>query len=1005
MLRTGAAALLGSLVMLHAVHAQQYTHLTGLVKDPMDRAVTGATVSIVNEDTGFRRVTQSGSQGRYTLASVQPGFYRVFVRKEGFRTVVRSRLKLDVSEPSQVDFQLLLGSVSETITVEGGPSSLQTEDASIGTLVGREWIGDLPLNGRGLVSLLDLAPGTLVTPATRGDAGQFSANGQRPNANYFNIDGVSLNTGVLGGGQPAQPAGGTLPGMTAFGSFHNLVSLEALDEFRIQTSTMGAGLARLPGAQVSLSTRSGSNEWHGSGAFYGRHERFNANDWFANQYGLGAAPNRVVDFSASLGGPLIKDRTFFFAAYEWLHFRQPATWRTPVPSEAIRLSAPAWALSLLDLYPKGNGGSLSATTDEWAGQSVRPSGMENASLRVDHALTRHMTLFGRLSRTPSRSEFGSAQVNELQANFQSAALGWNWQVRPGLVNDFRFSLTGASASSSWRQERPVPDCYFHELASAVFQSKTTCSSLFRFAASGLGQVVSGRENDYRQPQWNIVENVAATWKAHQLHIGGDYRRMAPQRLTAASIFTVMSDSLADLLALRNLWVSETELKSNRIDMQELSLYAQDNWRPTSRLTLTPGVRWEFGPPPVSQFPIQRDRRPADLFGPRTDPPLWQSRLTNFAPRLGIAYRMDEAGRMVLRGGVGLYFDSSLAAASDLLNGIPYSLWQVASPYPETTGTMRSLISYGFPEDLRLPKVWQWNVSVERSITAADILSVSYVGSSGRLLLRREVDGALGANLVRSASLTNHGQSDYHGLQLQWRRRMSRNIQVLASYSWSHSIDDASTDSVLHWAGDGFAAGDDRGSSDFDARHIFSLAFRAESGNRRRALFRDWSLQGFLRARTGFPINVQQSEAAMGAVFANIFRPDFVTGVHIWLTDSSAPGGRQLNRAAFSTPGTLRQGTLGRNAIAGLGMSQTDLSIAREFAITERQRLQLRVEAFNVFNVAQFGDPVRFLASPLFGQASSMLNVMLGTGTPASGLSPVFQIGGPRAVQATLRWRF
>ena len=1005
MLRTGLAALLGSLILLLPAHAQQYTHLTGLVKDPMDRAVPGAAIALVNEDTGFRRVAHSGSHGRYTLASLQPGYYRIMVRKEGFRSVVRSRVKLDVSEPAHVDFQLPLGSVSETITVEGGSSPLQTEDASVGTLVGREWISELPLNGRGLSSLLDLAPGTLATPATRGDAGQFSANGQRPNANYFNIDGVSLNTGVLGGGQPAQPAGGTLPGMTAFGSFHNLVSLEALDEFRIQTSTMGAGLARLPGAQVSLSTRAGSNEWHGAAAFYGRHERFNANDWFANQYSLGAAPNRAADLSASFGGPLIKDKTFFFTSYEWLHFRQPATWRTPVPSESIRAIAPVWARPLLELFPDPNGNALSAGTAEWAGQSVRPSGMSNTSLRVDHALTSRMTLFGRLSHAPSHSEFGSAQVNRLRASFQSATAGWNWQIRPGIVNDFRFSLTGANASSSWQQEQPLPDCYFHEMASAVFQSRTACSSLFRFAASGLGQIVSGRENDYRQPQWNFVENVALTIRSHQLHIGGDYRHMAPERLTSSGVFTVMSDSLADLLARRNLWVSETELKSNRIDMQELSLYIQDNWRPTSRLTLTPGLRWEFGPPPVSLHPIQRDRRPAELFGPRVDPPLWQSRVTNFAPRLGVAYRLDESGCMVLRGGAGLYFDSSLAAASDLLNGIPYSLWQVASPYPETTGTMRSLISYGFPNDLRLPKIWQWNVSVERSLTPADVISVSYVGSSGRLLLRREVDGALGANLVRSAALTNHGTSDHHGLQLQWRRRMSRNIQALASYSWSHSIDDASTDSVLHWAGDGFSARDDRASSDFDARHVFSLAFRAESGAGRRALLRNWSLQGFLRARTGFPINVQESEAAMGAMFANIFRPDVVPGAPHWLADPSSPGGRQLNRDAFLPRGGLRQGTLGRNAIPGLGMSQTDLSLGREFALSERQRLQVRFEAFNVFNTAQFGDPVRFLASPLFGQSSSMLNVMLGTGTPASGLSPIFQIGGPRSVQAAIRWRF
>ena len=1005
MLRSCAAVLLGLALWTPFVRAQQYTHLTGLVKDPMERAVTGASVTTISEDTGFRRAAQSNSQGRYTLASLPPGLYKVIVRKEGFRTVVRSRVKLDVSEPAQVDFQLLLGSVSETITVEGGASPLQTDDASVGTIVAREWIAGLPLNGRGLSSLLDLAPGTLATPATRGEAGQFSASGQRPNANYFTIDGVSLNTGVLGGGQPAQPAGGTLPGMTAFGSFHNLVSLEALDEFRIQTSTTGAGLARLPGAQISLSTRSGSNEFHGVAAFLGRHELFNANDWFANSHGLGMAPNRTANFTGSFGGPAVRDRTFFFGAYEWLQFRQPATWRTPVPTAGLRAAAPSWAAPLLALFPQANGPVLGGGTAEWTGQSVRPAGMASQSLRVDHALNRRMTLFGRLSRTPSHSEFGSVQINALQASFHSYAVGWNWQLAPSLVNDLRFSITGAAASSSWRQQQPPPACYFHEMSTTVFQSRTSCDSLFRFAASGLGQVVSGRENDYRQPQFNLVENFSISRGPHQLHFGVDYRRMAPQRLTANGIFTVMSDSLTDLLDLRNVWISETELKSNRIAMQELSLFAQDNWRATSRLTVTPGLRWEFSPPPSSQSPIQRDRRPADLFGPRADPPLWTGRLTNFAPRLGMAYRLDSQGRTVLRAGFGLYYDSSLAAAADLLNGIPFTLWQVASPYPETTGTMRSLISYGFPKALRLPQVWQWNVSLERSLTHADVLSLSYIGSSGRQLLRREVEGALGANLVRSAALTNHGVSNYHGFQLQWRRRMARNLQWLASYSWSHSLDNASTDSVLHWAGAGYAARNDYGSSDFDARHVLSLAFRAGTGNRAHAPLRHWFLQGFLRARAGFPINVQLSEAVMGATFANIIRPDLVAGEALWTSNPSAPGGRELNRAAFAAPDSARQGTLGRNALAGLGMFQTDLALARDFTLSRRQSLQFRIEGFNVFNNAQFGDPVRYLASPLFGQSSSMLNVMLGTGTPASGLAPALQVGGARSFQATLRWLF
>jgi hypothetical protein len=303
-------------------------------------------------------------------------------------------------------------------------------------------------------------------------------------------------------------------------------------------------------------------------------------------------------------------------------------------------------------------------------------------------------------------------------------------------------------------------------------------------------------------------------------------------------------------------------------------------------------------------------------------------------------------------------------------------------------------------------VKQWNFSVEQALDSRDVVSMGYVGSSGRDLIRREL-GGLGSTATDWWALaTNHGSSAYHSLQAQYRRRMSRGLEVLASYAWSHSIDNSSTDAGLYWAGSGLTARQDRASSDFDVRQALTGGFTYEVPSEARAgLWRGWALDGILHARTGFPINVLNAEQFTGISFENVFRPDLIGGQPVWITDPSTPGGRRVNAAAFRAAPNSMQGNLGRNAFNGFGTSQLDLGLRREFFAGEKRSLQLRIEAFNALNQANFADPIRFLASPLFGQSNSMLNLMLGTGSPGSGLAPIFQAGGARSLQIALRLRF
>jgi hypothetical protein len=981
---------------LAPLQAQDYTLVNGIVWDTSTASVPGATVTVVNEDTGFRRMTSSQPDGTYVVSSLLPGVYKITVRKEGFRTVIRFGVKLNALHPARADFRLEVGGVQETVTVEGLTPLLNGDDASVGTLVGRDEIERLPLNGRGLLSVLELAPGVVVTPATRGEAGQFSASGQRPNTNYFTVDGVSANSGVGGGGLPAQSNGAALPGMTAFGGLDSLVSRDALQEARVQTSTTGAGFGRLPGAQVSLSSRWGSNELHGS-LFYGfRNEALDANDWFANQHGDPRAALRMQDFAATLGGPIRRNRTFFFLSYEGMRLLQPFVWRQPVPSAATQAAAADWVAPVLRLFPASNGASLGNGLAIWNGQVSRPARLDIGAARLDQVITSRLTAFGRFTESPSSTEFENDTVNLLDLHSRSLTLGLNLRARPDLVFDLRLNASGSSADSRWEPagSNHAPVCY------QLVGPSGSCGSLVRLSISGVGQVVSGPEGRRSQTQFEVNQTAGWIHRAHSFQFGADYVRLAPVRRDGAGAVSVLADSLSDLATTSNVWFSNSPAQSGSAVVKEISIFAGDTWRVSSRLTVTAGLRWEISPAPQSSAPAYFLD---PLLGYTASPgPIWQPSYTNLAPRLGLAYRPTKSGRTVIRAGAGVYYDASLSLATDLVNDGPLNVSQYSSG---RNGIFSTVLRFGFPTDLRLPQVRQWNVSVEHAPDDRDMISVGYVGSSGRDLIRREIGGVGSTATDWFALATNHGWSVYHSLQAQYRRRLGRGLAALATYAWSHSIDNSSTDSGLYWTGSGLTEAGDRASSDFDVRQSFAAGFTYEISPRQRVrLWRAWALDGIFHARTGFPVTLLNAEEFTGVTFENIFRPNF-TGQQDWIADPSAPGGKRLNSAAFQPAPNSTQGNLGRNALNGFGMSQLDLALRREFSAGERRSIELRIGAFNALNHANFADPVRYLASPLFGQSGSMLNLMLGTGSPGSGLAPVFQSGGARSLQIAIRFRF
>jgi hypothetical protein len=995
--------------------AQRYAELFGQILDPSEGGISDAVVTVVDEDTGFRRQVLSDTGGKYAVGSLAPGSYKITVRKEGFGTVVQFGVKLSSSAPARLDFRLPVTNFTDSITVLGTAPALERQDASTGGHFDFDELSHLPLRGRGVLTLLELIPGTNVVPATRGDAGQFSTNGMRANTNLFTVDGISANVGVSAGGVPAQSTGGALPAVSAFGSLDSIISTEAMQEFRVQTSTTVAEFGRLPGASIAVSSRAGSEQFHGATAFGLRNYHQAANDWFANREGVGRPPLAYQDFAQTVGGPIERHHTFFFLSFERIALDEPYVWEQPVPSVAVRPLLLTTVQPLVNLFPLPNGADLGAGYGDWLGVIDRPAGLTAGAARIDQAITPRVTLFGRYSDSPSHNEFGTPEVNHLDLRSQSLTAGVN--ARPGArsVLDFRVNESQSSASSVWTDGAAysAPSCVLQPLASAFLKTDVPCNFLVRFTINGIGQVVSGSEGERRQRQFQIVQTAALERGHHALKFGLDYLRMLSIRRDPTGSLGITANGVNDLNNPQNWWIAKLAVGNDEsVAVKEFSLWAQDTWQVSSRLTVAAGLRWEFSPPPPLNAPQNFLDVATGAVVPDPNRSLWPQAYGNVAPRLGLAYRFARDGRTVLRAGAGLYYDSSVSIATDVINSGPLNGASLTSSGNGFFGAGN--ITYGYVPNLQLPQVIQWNVSLERGFGSHDVVSLGYLGSSGNHLLRREMSDT--ANLHNYAVLsTNRGGSDYDALALQYRRQVGAGLEAVASYSWSHSLDNDSSDAFLLWTGERASSAGDHASSDFDARHSLTVALSYElprwaTHTAARRLLGGWGIDTILHARSGFPITVLDAQDTTGLGLANAFRPDWVYGQPLWVADTSAPGGKMLNPAAFAPvappPGAVgTQGTLGRNVPGGFGMWQLDLALKREFRLTDRFGIQLRLDAFNGLNHPNFGDPVKFLDSPLFGHSTSLLNMELGTGSPGSGLAPALQTGGPRSVQVSLRFHF
>jgi hypothetical protein len=1078
--------------------------ISGVVLDPDAKSIPGSEVIVLNDLNGLKYVTSTNNEGIYAVPNLPPGSYRIQVSKVGFKSIIKPDIVLNVQDALSINFTLPIGASSVVVTVEGGAPLVNTTDASVSTVVDRQFAENLPMNGRSFQTLIQLTPGVVAIPSSANDGGQFSVNGQRGESNYWTVDGVSANIGVAPGLVTGNGFGGALGSFSVLGGTNSLVSVDALQEFRIQTSTYAPEFGRTPGGQISILTRSGTNQFHGTLFDYFRNDILDANYWFNTSAApaIPKAKERQNDFGGTFSGPILKDRTFFFFSYEGLRLRLPQTSLTTVPDASFtpggttdsRQNAMVALQPFLNAYPLPNPNSpeifmpCDRSTDPScpsSGQKPTGSAAFNASysnpatldaysLRIDHRLNNKFSLFTRYNYSPSElDQRGAAgqltlsNVTSSRITTQTATLGGTSIFSPTTTNDLRFNYSRTSASSRWHLDKfggavplislPLPGPFTNANAVLSFD----ILSLNNGTDFNLGPSAKNI-----QRQINIVDDLSSQKGRHSLKFGVDFRRLSP--ISDPYIyrqFELFSD-VPSAEGGNPLFSIVFSSRPTALLFKNLGIFGQDTWRIKPRLTITYGLRWDvdFAPSSTSGPNLYgvtgydlKDLSNLALAAPGAPP--FNTTYGNIAPRLGLAYRVSQSQQWqtVLRGGFGIFYDlaSSQAGNAFLSSNYPFGAFK-SLPGPPFGGTSKFPLSstdalppqivppnasnaqnlYAFDPHLKLPYTLEWNLAVEQGLGEQQSISTSYIGAAGRRLLQGAQIISPNPNLAKALLFGNTATSDYNALQLRFNRRMSRGLQALASYTWSHSIDDGSAGSFGNHSNDlpGALNGNaNRGPSDFDIRHTFSAGvtydlpapkINAFTG----AILHGWSLQTFILARSALPVDVSDSAFAQLSslgVIADI-RPDVVPSQLPYLFGSQCtsvfgapcPGGKGFNPAAFTDPPIdpvtmlpARQGNLGRNALRGFGVTQWDLGIHRDFPIRETLKLQFRTEMFNVLNHPNFGPPSGSFGSGGFGVSTQMLGQFFNGGTSGQGnlgggaFSPLYQLGGPRSIQFALKLAF
>jgi hypothetical protein len=892
--------------------------------------------------------------------------------------------------------------------------------------------------------------------------GDFSVNGEPTEANSFYVDGVSANIrSALPSSASHTGSSGSIAGSTALGTTQSLVSVDALQEFRVLSSTYSAEYGRTPGGQFTFLTRSGGNNVHGSLYDYFRSYALDTLDWFAKNSldidkspvftGYSPAVYAQNDFGATLGAPIIlpsiydgRNRSFLFFSYEGLYVDQqtPQTYSL-VPTFCYGNSGPECpgiplqVAAVLQTFPFGLYTTPSAglSFTKVTGASF-PSHVNSSSVRVDHIFSPKFSIFFRYGGTPSD---GSANqlfsVTTYRNSTQNLAFGSTNQLSASRGNELRLGYVAAHVNSSTVTEVLDYDGSGHtgiyplgdlnaDLGAVSPYGSASADAYIHLTGLGDSDSNTNQAGDSLD-EWNLRDTFSLSARNHLFRFGVDQRHIRagitlPALSVLADFFT--RDSLVENLA-SDLVV--TRSTPARPVLNEFSAFAEDEWKIWPSLSLSVGLRWDVNPAPKGQNGQDAYTVLGDVAAPATlqlaprGTSLWRTGWFNLAPRLGAAWvaRSQPGRELMVRAGGGVFFDTGTRAALKAFDGIGFatSAYFPGAPVPATSSQITfptavaasysNMQAFAFSPHLQLPYSWQWNLGVEQALGRSQSITVSYVGAAGRRLLQEQRRNVSAANpdFGDVTYFPSGLSSSFQSLQTKFQRSLSPGIEVLGSYTWSHSLDYGSTDPAypLQW-----------GNSNLDVRQNLEAAASWSSTAARHPLLRfrrileGWELDGRLIARTGFPVDL------LGNFFFDPItgKPyysgvDLVPGKQSYLHDSQVAGGRMFNGGqnvsdpAFVLPAGAAQGDAPRNVVRGFSAVQGNLAVQQTVRLPERLNIQIKAETFNVFNHPNFGYIDPSLSDLLFGQSTKMLNQSFGSS------GALYNQGGPRAIQLSLKLVF
>jgi hypothetical protein len=1033
--------------------------ITGQITDPSGAVVPGAVVTISDLGTATARTTTTGPNGSYAFSTLRPSHYKITVTAPGFKESLIADIELHTQDKLSENVALTLGSSSESVNVSAETEQLETS-ASVATTVDRHFIENMPLNGRSFQALIALTPGNVTAKTYYTSSGQFSINGQRTDANYFSIDGVSANVGITQGSNVylGSAGAGAAPATSNNGGYNNLVSIDDMQEYKLQTSSFDAEYGRTPGAQLSIVTRSGTNSFHGTAFEYVRNDIFDANTWFNNNAGLARTAEKQNDFGGVVGGPIWRDKLFFFASYEGLRLRVPESKINIVPTSYARSQASSVVAPLLAAYPLPSVGQDIAGqyTGQYFATFSNPSTLNATSVRLDFSPISKLNLFLRGDYAPSNGAqygafdfYSTSTYSSTIANVNTITAGATYIFTPSLVNDFRFNVSHAKGATTVKATNfggaTIPSDSYLFQSNPTYTTQTSVFSLF-FNDSTTDYYV-GDDATNHQRQLNYIDTLSWSRGKHNFKFGVDFRHLTPTNGYRPWDISYDFDSVQSLVQTQvpdYASVDTTDTSELKPVFNNLSLFAQDAWQFTPRLTLNYGLRWDYDPPPGENsghpfFTATNLNDPANVALAPEGTPLWTASKHNFAPRLGVAYvvRQSPGFETVLRGGGGIFYGLGNQQGGQGTLGFPYSRSEYlygtsgytypltiaqAAPIPYSLNPPYTFV-FAFDPHLRDPRTYMWNGSLQQNLGDNRSVQITYVGNIGSDLLRNEMltpEMGGNANFQYLDVTTNHDHSNYNSLQLEFKQNLWRRLQVLATYTWSHALDNGSGVALPIPYSTVYNPSLDYGDSDYDVRNTFSNAITYElptvtAGNSvLRYLANGWAADSLFRSNSASPLTVTTGVYSFGLIYNNTAinqRPNIVPATPFYLHDANAPGGRIINAAAFSTPASsFSQGDLARNAIRGFGVWQEDFALRREFPIHDNVSLLFRAEAFNVFNHPLFGDVGvndgrNILTSPYFGISSETLASSLGGGGADGGFSSLYQIGAPRSLQFAMKLRF